>query len=99
MAKISVNGLIVLVETNEHGNYRGLHMVVVNPSNGGVEWARVFDTYESADSFENHITYEIPEGYIVVAACKDDCAANLSKYSRQWFANMGSREIWNLEYR
>jgi hypothetical protein len=29
----------------------------------------------------------------------DDCASNLSSQAKQWFANMGSQEIWNLGYR
>ena len=49
------------------------------------------------DSFIN--SKRIPVGYIVVAACMDDCAANLSHTARQWFADMGSKEIENLRYR
>ena len=86
-------------EKNESGHFRGLHIVVVNPSKARVELAKVFDTYKTADGFDDFIASDIPEGHIVVAACKDDCASNLSPKARQWFVEMGSKEIVNLEYR
>ena len=39
------------------------------------------------------IKTDIPDGRIIVAACKDDCATNLSYNVKKWFARMGSREI------
>lgn len=97
-AKISINKVTVKIKKNENNHYRGLHIVVIVPENGYVLWAKVFDTYKSSDEFDDS-THKIPEGYIVVAACKDDCVTKLSQYGKQWFANMGSVEIWNLEYR
>ena len=41
----------------------------------------------------------IPKGFIVIAACMDDCVTQLSNKSKCWFADMGSQEIWNLGYR
>ena len=41
----------------------------------------------------------MPNGHIVVAACKDDCVTNLSTAGKKWFFDMGSKEIWNLGYR
>lgn len=41
----------------------------------------------------------LKDGYIVVAACQDECVTNLSDASKQFFADMGSTEIWNLKYR
>ena len=41
--------------------------------NGRVEVARSFDTYKSSKSLDNFIARVIPNGYIVVAACKDEC--------------------------
>ena len=35
----------------------------------------------------------------MVAACKDDCVTNLSENAKKWFADLGSQEIYNLEYR
>ena len=41
----------------------------------------------------------IPDGHVIVAACKDDCMYRLSQDVKAWFARMGSKEVWNLEYR
>ena len=85
---------MVEVAKNENGQNRGLHVVVINPFNGNVESAQAYDTYETSASLDNFLnTSAIPEGYIIVAACKDDCATNLSVNAKMWFANMGSHEI------
>ena len=39
----------------------------------------------------------IPDGYIIVAACKDDCRFNLSEEVMCWFASIGSNAIWRLK--
>ena len=44
-AKITINGEQVKLDPNEHGHNRGLHIVVVNPEDGKIELAQVFDTY------------------------------------------------------
>ena len=61
------------MEENEGSFDRGLHIVVINPFNGILEWAIVFDTCTSSEDLDCFITNDIPEGYIVVAACMDDC--------------------------
>ena len=96
-----MNDVPVDVDVNEHDHYRGLHIVVIDPTDGSVEWATVFDTYESPEGFDGFIAKDLhlKQGSIVAAACKDDCATKLSLRGRQWFANMGSKEIWNLGYR
>ena len=38
-------------------------------------------------------------GYGFVAVCEDDCVTALSEPCKQWFADMGSKEIWKLTYR
>lgn len=99
-AKIVINDSQVFVDKNESGNYRGLHIVVVNPKDANVEVSKVFDTYMSSDKLEEFIDKQrYPDGYIVVAACKDDCVKNLSKKCKMWFGKMGSTEIWDLCYR
>ena len=101
-ACITLNGLPVYVEKNEHNHERGLHIVVFNPFLGMIESAKVFDTYQTSrghDSFDAYITKHIPEGHIVVAACKDECTTQLSEEGKQWFSSMGSTEIQNLKYR
>lgn len=76
-----------------------MHVVVINPATGAVETNRVFDTYQSSEALEQFISKAIPEGHIVAAACRDECATNLSMRSKFWFSDMGSKEIWNLGYR
>ena len=39
------------------------------------------------------------DGYIVVAACKDECVTKLSLKAKYWFKEMGSTEIMDLRYR
>lgn len=71
----------------------------MNPSNGLIEYNQVFDTYISSEQFDRFIEDDLPEQYIIVAACKDECTTKLSEKGRQWFSDMGSKEIWNLGYR
>lgn len=66
------------MEKNESNHYRGLHVVIINTLYGTVELAKVFDTYRSCDSFDEFCSRDIPENYIIIAACKDDCANSLS---------------------
>ena len=73
--------------------------MVIDSSTGEVQVARVFDTYKSSVEFDKFIEGDLTEGFIVIAACKDECTKNLSDKGRLWFANMGSKEIWKLEYR
>lgn len=67
-----------------------------------LEVAEVFDTYKTSEDFEKLVdisSTKFGEGSIVMAACMDDCVTSLSKKCKQWFADMGSKEIWNVEYR
>ena len=74
-----------------------MHIVVIDPKNGEIEWARVFDTHESSEEFEEFCG-KIQQGHIVVAACKEDCQKNMSNGIKNFFAYMGSTQIWNLKY-
>ena len=85
--------------TNVDETDRGLHIVVVNRATGSVEMAQIFDTYKYSYGFDDFIKDDIPEDHIIIAACKDDCVTNLSDDAKQWFADLGSKEIWNLKYR
>lgn len=99
-AKISINNKVIPVETNEHGHDRGLHIVVLNPSTGAPELAKAFDTFKRPDYFDHFIKgAKFPDGYIILAACKDDCFASLSYKAKLWFSGLGSKEIWKLQYR
>ena len=75
---ITINDVPVMTAKNENGHYRGLHIVVINPTNGKVEAAKVFDTYVSSDALDGFIDIGFPEGYIIAAACMDECQVNLS---------------------
>ena len=75
--------------------------MVINPITQKIETAEVFDTYKSSKDLDDFIfNSQISKGHIVVAACKDDCVTELSRSAKQWFSeNLGSREIWKLEFR
>lgn len=64
-----------------------------------MEAARCFNTFKNSDEFENFINFDAAEGDIVVAACNDDCIARMSDKGKQWFQDMGSMYIRNLDYR
>ena len=98
-AKITINEQAIMVENNIHNHDRGLHIVLIHPYTGGVSLAQVFDTYKSSETFDRFIKEFIPVGFIVVAACKDECVTNLSYEARKWFADMGSDDIWHISYR
>ena len=99
-AQITINQKLITVERNENDHYRGLHVVLVNPQTGEVELAKAFDTYKAATDFDKFVLNKWRwHGYIVAAACKDECAAKLSLKAKYWFQRMGSKEIWNLGYR
>ena len=101
-AEILLNGKSINMMQNERNHDRGLHLVFIDIYLGSIELAIVFDTYESSHELDKLIdTIDFPEdeGIIVAAACKDDCIKAMSHKSKQWFADMGSTEIWNLEFR
>ena len=70
------------VNKNENGHDRGLHVVIINPFNGNIESSQAYDTYETSVGFDQFITKTIPEGYIVVAASKDDCVTKMSQNAK-----------------
>ena len=77
--------------------------MVINPLNGKITIANIYDTYKTCQSFDEFIRpkYEdtIKPGWIVIAVCKDDCAKSLSNEAKKWFTKMGSKSIWSLKYR
>ena len=73
-AKITINDIPVDIGKNENNYYRGLHIAVIDPGTGKPKVAKSFDTYDSSASLEEFIASEkIPNGFIVAAACRDDC--------------------------
>lgn len=48
---------------------------------------------------EIFIAHGIPEGHIVIAACKDDCILHMSDECRDWFRALGSKAIDRIGYR
>ena len=77
-AQIMINNVPIEMQANENDNFRGVHMVVINNESGNVETNQIFDTYESSDKLDAFIDKEIPEGHIIIAACKDDMCKSLS---------------------
>jgi len=65
-------------------------MVVLNPSDGKVQFAKAFDTYQSSVELDRAIE-KIEDNSIVIAACQDDCVTNLSQSGKQLFRSMGSQ--------
>ena len=99
-AEITINDVPIECTLNESANSRGLHIVVLDGASGEVESAKIFDTYRTSVSIDNFIKEtSLPDGHVVVAACRDDCAKGLSENAKQWFSDMGSKEIWKLAYR
>lgn len=72
---------------------------MVNPTNGKVELAKAFDTYKSSDELDGFILSGCSKGYILAAACKDDCFTSLSYEGSKFFGEMGSKFMWKLGYR
>ena len=95
-ARITINDAQVPVKENHTGNYRGLHIVIINPENGHISFAGVFDTYTSSEHLEKFIAHDVPRNHIIVAACKDECVKSLSLEAKLWFGDMGSEEIFNV---
>ena len=87
------------MDYNENFHYRGLHIVILDPRNGSPTEAHVFDTNETSKEFDAFIEKGVPEGHIVIAACKDDCVKEMSQKGKDWFEAMGSKEIEFLKYR
>ena len=103
-ARITMNDKTIEIASNSNGNHRGLHIVVVDPATVQVVHAKVFDTYMGSEEFELFISGQqeelvMREGWIVIAACKDECVRRLSGDAKRWFEEMGSAEILKLEYR
>ena len=98
-AEITINGEQYHMEDNESNHFRGLHIIVIAPATGKIRMAQVFDTYKTPVNLDDFIINEIPDNYIVVAACKDDCTEQLSDMAKQWFVDMGSKLINDLRFR
>ena len=72
-ARIMINEIVVDMDVNENGHFRGLHIVVINPKNGKAKCGAVFDTYKSSEAFLGWIKkIHFNVGDIIAAACKDE---------------------------
>ena len=92
-ARITINDEAIEFKETE-ADQRGLHVAVINPKDFKVTFNQVFDTYKSSDELDKFIKdNDIPKGYIVAAACKDDCTTKLSKRGISWFETLGSKEL------
>ena len=97
-ARITLNNEIIELEGTA-GN-SALQIVIVSSSTGKVILKKVFDTenWQNFDFFIQH--FNMPDGSIVVAACKGDCVTNgISEYAKNWFLGLGSKEVVNLRHR
>ena len=98
-AKISINDAKVHVHKNSDHQYRGIHIVLINPQTGKVIFGKVFDTYKSSDTFHDFMQKPIAPGTIVVAAVRYCGVTGLSYPAKVWFGDLGSRYIWFLGFR
>ena len=71
-------------------------MVLID-TDGKIQLCKAFDTSEFFHNFDKFIIKDLPDGYIIVAVCKDDCVSAMSHSGKEWFRQMGSNEIQNLE--
>ena len=80
-AKIMINNELVEVDAFEDVEFRGLHIVMIDPSTGKVLSSQVFDTYKTSENINSFIKdiKEESKGHIVVVACKDECVTSMSK--------------------
>lgn len=69
---LTLNGKPIECELNELNHNRGLHLAVINPETGKIEFAQIFDTHGTSELFDKFIDSDIKVGHIVVAAVKDD---------------------------
>ena len=76
---ITINGTQVEVAQNENGHHRGVHIAVIDPSNGEVKTAGAFDTYLTSLKLQEFIARGWAPGFIVAAACKDASVSSISK--------------------
>ena len=43
------------MENNDSGHTRGIHLIILNLNDLNVEFAKVFDTYKTSETFEKFI--------------------------------------------
>lgn len=98
MALISINDVPVRMQPNYSGNDRGIHVAVVDPFKYKVKMARIFDSFKSWDMFEHFISQNIPRGYIIIAAIKDEKSNGIANNIKTFFSSMGSKCMWSLTF-
>ena len=54
-SQMTINGKTIVMQENENGNLRGLHLAVINPEQGQIVSAMVFDTYKTSSALDNFI--------------------------------------------
>lgn len=89
---------INVFEKQESKNSRGMNMVVIDPQSGDVTLARTFDTFERSGPMEAELV-KIPAGHIIAVGIKDEGTRKLSGKVKQFFKDMGSKEIDQIKYR
>ena len=85
-------------QCNASNHFRGLHIAIIDPETGEVDWAQVFDTYKCSDELESALE-TIKPGKIIAVACKDECSCCLSEKVKDYFKSIGSQDIEKVGYR
>lgn len=98
-AEIKINGEEVVGKSSSK---RGLNVVVLNGPDHKIILNESYNTFthkrdESARFAKDFAN--LPEGSVIVAAVKDDAAANMRHSAKKIFANMGSQAIKKLAFK
>lgn len=94
-AMISIDGAII------GSCSRGINIVEIDEATGIALEHHTFDTYASsvaADDFAKHVEGLIA-GQLVAVVCKDECSNNMTDRARRAATSLGSRFVWDLNYR
>ncbi len=101
-AEMSIEGETISIPHIGHGN--GLHVVVINESNGNILHREIFDTHTDyatnvrpADAFASLIN-SLPNGRVVSIAIKGEAIHALTEAAIQACRSIGSSLIQQIEY-
>lgn len=95
-ARIVVNDEDVLEKAG-----RGVNIIALAGQNHEVIHSQTYDTFASKKASEQLAAdlATIPLGSVIVAAVKDEASKSLTQSAKDFFINMGSKEVSQLGYR
>lgn len=95
-ATIMVNDKNILEKPN-----RGINVAVLAGQNHEAIFVKTYDTFGSEKASEQLAAdlATVPLGSVIVAAVRDEASSKLTQSVKDFFSNMGSKEINQLQYR